>query len=441
MKRKLKKMALMLLCIMTISVPAGGTAAVFATDTSQSYRFDLTANGSSQTCAVKAGEKVEVAVSLTRTDSSSSDDFTMYAVQYDLLVDSRYFTIDSSSLTSSTKGVQTFTTDMSKNGSWSGYKKITAAAVSASGSQWSNGSTILKCTLTAVRTGTTELKPYNSIVSVSSGMDKYKADSDSVKVTVAAADDENNGSDESNDDSKNDDGNSGGNTSHDSDNSGNSRNNGSSSNGSSSGSGRSDSTAENEILPGNANVSVLAKFTDMDQHWSRAYVEYAVKKGYFSGMTSTQFGPDKAMNRAMLVTVLWRMENSPSYSGTSVFTDVTSGAWYSQAVQWAADKGIVSGAGNGRFMPESPVTREQLVQIIRNYAKYKGADITASADFNNFSDASSVSSWAQDAFKWGIASGIISGTGNGILSPKGSATRAQVAKILEEFDKNILKTA
>lgn len=438
MKRKLRQMAIVLLCIMTISVPAGGTAAVFATDTSQSYRFDLTANGSSQTCAVKAGEKVDVAVSLTRTDSSASDGFTMYAVQYDLLVDSRYFTIDSSSLGSDTKGVQTFTTDMSKNGSWAGYKKVTAAAVNASGSQWSNGSTILKCTLTAVRTGTTELKPYNSVVSVSNGMDKYKAESGSVSVTINTADDENNGSGDSNDDSKKDDENSGGNTSHDSSNSGNSENNGS---GSSSGSGKSDSTAENEIFPGKADTSVLAKFIDMDQHWSRTYVEYAVEKGYFSGMTSTQFAPDKAMNRAMLVTVLWRMENSPLYSGTSVFTDVTSDAWYSKAVQWAADKGIVSGAGNGRFMPESPVTREQLVQIIRNYAKYKGADITVSADLNSFSDASSIASWAQDAFKWGIASGMVSGTGNGTLSPKGSATRAQVAKILTEFDKNILKTA
>lgn len=412
MKEHLKRTTMMLLCIMTMIAPAGGAAAVYATDSSQTYRFDLSAGGGSSQYEVKTGENIDVGVTLTRTDSGASDSMTVYAAQYDLLFDTRYFTLDTSSLSSGgTSGVQTFATDMDKNGAWSGYKKVTAAIVNASGAELKNGCPFMRLTLTALKAGETELIPYSGIVSISTGRDTYQSEAAGIKVIIKS---------ESDEDTGNNGGASGG-----GDNTGN-------------GSGNSGGS-DNGTAP--SPETEFSNFTDMGSHWSRSYVEYAVGKGYFSGVTKTQFAPDRSMTRGMLVTVLWRMENSPAASGGAEFSDVKADMWYANAVKWAAANGIANGAGNGRFMPDDPVTREQLMQMIRNYAKYKGADTTNAASLDSFSDSAAVSSWAKEAFGWGIASGMISGTGNNSLSPKGVATRAQVAKILTEFDKNILHAA
>lgn len=440
---ELKRVSLLLMALIMIICQAA--AGAYAKDTSQSYSFDVKVNSSESWGAFEPGDKVNVTVTLSRNDSGSSS-FTMYAVQYDLLFDTRYFTLDESSM-SAPKG-QVFTTNMDKNGKWSGYQRITAAAVNASGSTWQNGTTVLSCTLTAAGTGETALVPYNAIVSTPDAMDSYTASADEIKIVVAAPDD-GDGDDQSGDDGSGTDtgkdtgtgggdstdkGSAGDNTGgSDPGSSGTSDSSGGSSSPGGSGSGA------NQGADGSAG-SAAAAFTDISSHWSRAYVEYVAGKGYFSGVSETSFAPDSYMTRGMLVTVLWRADGSQQQdvSGGTGFSDVASGDWYAQAVSWAAANNIVSGMGDGSFAPKSNITREQMVQIIRNFAAYKGCDVSAAAELAGFSDAEAVSSWASDAVKWGIASGLISGTGESRLAPKGTATRAQVAKVLMTLDQSVL---
>lgn len=134
------------------------------------------------------------------------------------------------------------------------------------------------------------------------------------------------------------------------------------------------------------------------------------------------------MTRAMLVTVLWRSAGSPN-EGTNGFTDVPADQWYTQAVAWAAQNGIVNGVGSNKFDPDAKITREQLAAVLYRYAGKVGMDVTARADLKLFPDAGSVSAYATDALSWCVANGIVNGTlehGTAYLDPQGSATRAQV---------------
>ena len=115
------------------------------------------------------------------------------------------------------------------------------------------------------------------------------------------------------------------------------------------------------------------------------------------------------------------------------FTDVADGDWYATAVNWAASEGIVGGFGDGTFQPNAAITREQMAAILMNYAEYKGQDVTARADLSGYTDADTVSAWATDAVQWANAEGLINGMSDTQLAPKGSATRAQVAAILQRF--------
>ena len=169
-----------------------------------------------------------------------------------------------------------------------------------------------------------------------------------------------------------------------------------------------------------------------DSAWYYAYVSYISRKGLMNG-DGRHFDPDGDMTRAMAVTVLFRLGgDSGSYKNT--FTDVDSGAWYGQAVAWASTNGIVSGVGGNRFAPKSPLSREQLAVMLYNYAKYKGLTITVTSGgvLDSYSDAGSVSEWAEDAINWAVSLGIISGDGVN-LDPQGNATRAQIAAMLQRF--------
>lgn len=130
----------------------------------------------------------------------------------------------------------------------------------------------------------------------------------------------------------------------------------------------------------------------------------------------------------MLVTVLHRLENTPA-GGTSTFPDVAAGTWYTDAVAWAADNGIVTGTGAG-FNPNGNVTREQLAAILYRYAQTIGINTDQKGDLSSFSDNADVSSWAQDAMSWAVGAGLINGKTNGKLDPAGNTTRAEVAAIL-----------
>ena len=179
-------------------------------------------------------------------------------------------------------------------------------------------------------------------------------------------------------------------------------------------------------------------FTDVSPNdWYAEAVNYAVSNGLFLGISETEFGPNVSMSRAMLVTVLHRMAGAPN-AGTANFADVPADAWYTQAVAWAAANGIVQGVSDSRFAPNVPVTREQMATILYRYANHAGvAGDGGSGSLDGFRDASAVSGYAVQAMGWAVDRGLISGVGDQRLSPGGSATRAQVAAILQRFAENI----
>lgn len=180
-------------------------------------------------------------------------------------------------------------------------------------------------------------------------------------------------------------------------------------------------------------------FTDVKSgDWYCDAVQYAVGKGIFTGTTATTFEPNTATTRAMLVTVLYRMENKPAATAGS-FTDVKAGSWYADAVAWAAANKLVTGYGDSRFGPEDTITREQMAAILMRYADYKKLDVSKTAALTAFTDAGSVSTYAADAMKWAVGTGLISGTTDTTLSPAGSATRAQAAAILMRFNEKLAK--
>jgi len=139
--------------------------------------------------------------------------------------------------------------------------------------------------------------------------------------------------------------------------------------------------------------------------WYFDSVSFAFANGLFSGTSNTGFTPEASMTRSMLVTVLWRMEGEPTVKKTSEFSDVKSGQWYETAVAWAAEKGIVSGYGNGCFGSNDPITREQMAVILMGYARLKGYDVSAGTNLNQFTDSASISSWAKTAMQWANSGG------------------------------------
>ena len=186
---------------------------------------------------------------------------------------------------------------------------------------------------------------------------------------------------------------------------------------------------------GFAFVAVDSSFQDVsDNAWYYDAVNYAVRHGLMNGVGNGNFAPDSPMTRAMLVTVLWRYENSPK-EGTNTFSDVPAGQWYTDAVAWAAANGIVGGVGGGKFDPNGNITREQMAAILYRYAQKKGFDTSAKGNLSKFPDAGKVSDWAKDAIAWAVGEGIIGGS-DGKLLPQGNATRAQVSTILMRFIEN-----
>ena len=170
--------------------------------------------------------------------------------------------------------------------------------------------------------------------------------------------------------------------------------------------------------------------------WFCEDVTFAVEEGLFNGTSDTEFSPNISMSRAMLVTVLYRMAEASAPYGGSTFTDVEEGQWYTDAVLWAAENGIVSGYGSGTFGVHDLVTREQLAAILYRYAAKQLFDVSASKDLAVFADCGSISSYAYDALSWANATGLISGRTETTLAPKGTATRAEVAAILHRFAEN-----
>ncbi len=177
-------------------------------------------------------------------------------------------------------------------------------------------------------------------------------------------------------------------------------------------------------------VTRPGRYDDVSENsWYYEAVEYVSEKGLMTGTAGGEFSPDTLMSRAMVVTVLHRMEGLPAAEGQGLaFSDVKEGSWYSEAVYWASSKGIVLGYGEV-FNPDSPVTREELAVILH---RYKGQPLSEKS-LADFIDAEEVSPWAGASMSWAYEKGIINGLSQNVLSPKGQATRAQLAAILQRL--------
>ena len=175
-------------------------------------------------------------------------------------------------------------------------------------------------------------------------------------------------------------------------------------------------------------------FTDLDiTAWYHEAVDYALENDMMSGYGSGVFGPNNSLSRAMLCQILYNLEDRPA-TGQSVFDDVANTAWYADAVTWANANGIVSGYGDGRFGPNDAITREQLATILWRYAQFKGYDTTQGGmAIREFSDYESISDYAVDAMTWAVNTGVVGGYEDKTLRPRNGATRAQVAQMLMNF--------
>ncbi len=175
-------------------------------------------------------------------------------------------------------------------------------------------------------------------------------------------------------------------------------------------------------------------FSDLtDNSWYHEAVEYVLSEGIMGGYGNGKFGPDENLSRAQLAQILYNREGRPESAGTSVFTDVVSGKWYTNAIIWANQKGVVGGYGNGLFGPDDPITREQLAVMLWRYA---GNPPAANKELH-FDDAGEAGSFALEALQWSVENGIITGYGDRRINPKGLATRAQAAQMLMRYLKGM----
>ena len=169
--------------------------------------------------------------------------------------------------------------------------------------------------------------------------------------------------------------------------------------------------------------------------WFYGDVEYVYDEGLMNGTSGTRFDPNGVLTRAMVVTILYRMEVEPEAVRTfNTFSDVSRSDWYGEAVEWAAANGIVNGYSDGRFGPNDPITREQLAAILYRYAAFKGYEVTKAntTSLAGYPDAAKVSGYAVPAVQWAVGKGLINGV-SGKLAPQSTATRAQVAAIIHRF--------
>ena len=190
-------------------------------------------------------------------------------------------------------------------------------------------------------------------------------------------------------------------------------------------------------LDGDAELRVETRaglFDDMDGHWAKEYADFTGARELFQGTAPHTFTPERPMTRAMLTTVLYRMDGMPE-TGEAAFSDVDNGAWYADGVAWASENGIAAGTSSGVFSAGRDITRQELAVMLWNYAKYDGIDVSIGEDTNilSFTDIDKAGEWAIPALQWACGAGILQGNTNGTLNPTGSATRAQVAAMLERF--------
>lgn len=187
------------------------------------------------------------------------------------------------------------------------------------------------------------------------------------------------------------------------------------------------------------NTCPLDPFTDTENtKWWHDGIHYCLENGLMKGVSTNRFSPNGTTTRAMIVTILWRMENSPATSASMSFKDVPSGQWYTEAIRWAQSTGVVTGYNADTFGPNDNITREQLAAILYRYADSHKLDVTARSSLSQFTDAADISSWALENIKWANAAGLVSGRTAAQLASKANATRAEAASMIQRFCENIL---
>ena len=176
--------------------------------------------------------------------------------------------------------------------------------------------------------------------------------------------------------------------------------------------------------------------------WYEEAVRYAYFHNIMEGMSKTEFAPTTALTRAMAVQILYNLEGQPDLSDENLgypYEDVDAQAWYGDAVYWARITGVATGYGDGTFQPTDSITRQEFAQMLYNYAKYKGYDLTAAGDLSTFPDANSIADWAEAAMSWANGNELINGHDDGTIDAAGIGTRAQAASILMQFDQNLVE--
>ena len=176
--------------------------------------------------------------------------------------------------------------------------------------------------------------------------------------------------------------------------------------------------------------------------WYESAVRYAYFHNIMEGMSETEFAPATALTRAMAAQILYNLEGQPDISDENLgypYEDVNAQAWYGDAVYWARITGVATGYGDGTFQPGDSITRQEFAQMLYNYAKYKGYDLTAEGDLAQFPDSESVADWAEAAMRWANGNELINGHNDGTIDAAGIGTRAQAASILMKFDQNLVE--
>lgn len=182
-----------------------------------------------------------------------------------------------------------------------------------------------------------------------------------------------------------------------------------------------------------------AHLTDVELNaWYHEAVDYVVEHGIMAGVSATAFQPNGSLTRGQVVQILHNLEGKPEETAEAPFTD-TAGHWALEAIAWAAQNNVVAGYDDGTFGPEKLVTREEFAQMMYNYAKFKGYDLTAGGDLTQFPDAGAISDWAETALNWASGKGLINGHDNGTIDPQGNTTRAQAASIMKNFDLKVVE--
>lgn len=191
---------------------------------------------------------------------------------------------------------------------------------------------------------------------------------------------------------------------------------------------------------GDAGTGFINPFADVRREdWFYDSVRYAFVNGLMNGTGGNAFSPGGTTSRAMLVTILYRLEGSPEFRIGDSFEDVQPGAWYADAVHWAHGAGIVSGYSAASFGPQDAVTREQTAVILFRYAARKGIDCSARGDLSAFSDRGEISGWAMEGLQWAVGSGLINGRSGSAIAPKDNTVRSETATLLMRFREKFIR--